>query len=233
ICAVVIHTESAADVHMRDVHAELAQLGVKARHLLEARLDVADVGDLRAEVEVDELHDVEAARCAKTLHGLHELRGVESELGLLTAALLPSPESGGRQLDSDAGRGRDTELLRRGEQHVDLAQLLDDDEYLMSELLAHERQAHELVVLVPVADDEMLRALGETEHGLKLGVRAALEADAVLRAELDDLLDDVALLVDLDRVPDRLATRGLVSRDGIHVPLAQGLDARAEDVGEP
>ncbi len=86
------------------------------------------------------------------------------------------------------------------QQHVDLAQLLDDDEHLVAELLAHEGEAHELLVLVAVADDEVLGALGQPEHRLQLGLGAALEADAVLAAELDDLLDDVPLLVDLDRV---------------------------------
>jgi hypothetical protein len=37
----------------------LAQLGVEARDLGQPRLDEADVGDLAAEVEVDELQDVE------------------------------------------------------------------------------------------------------------------------------------------------------------------------------
>ena len=91
------------------------------------------------------------------------------------------------------------------EQHVDLAQLLDHDEDLMAELLAHEGEAHELLVLVAVADDEMIGVLGEAEHRLQLGLAAALEADAVRLAELDDLLDDVALLVDLDRVDGRVA----------------------------
>ena len=96
--------------------------------------------------------------------------------------------------------GVDAHLVGHLEQHVDLAQLLDHDEHLVAELLAHEGEAHELLVLVAVADDQVVGVLGEAEHRLQLRLAAALEADAVRLAELDDLLDDVALLVDLDRI---------------------------------
>ena len=181
---------------------------------------------------MDQLHDVEPARRAELVHRLHELRGVEAELRLLTAALLPASVAGGRELDADARRRRDTEVVGHREQHVDLAELLDDDEDLVSQLLAHQGEAHELLVLVAVADDEMLRALGQAEHRLQLGLGAALEADAVLGAELHDLLDDVPLLVDLDRVHGRVGSRVLVLADRVREPLAQRLDARAEDVRE-
>ena len=75
----------------------------------------------------------------------------------------------------------------------------------MSELLAHEGEAHELLVLVAVADDQVIGVLGQAEHRLQLRLAAALEADAVRLAELDDLLDDVPLLIDLDRIDRRVA----------------------------
>ena len=59
--AVVVHAEPAADVHVRDVDARLPKLGVVARELLEPELDVANVGDLRSEVKVDQLEDVQTA----------------------------------------------------------------------------------------------------------------------------------------------------------------------------
>ena len=60
--AVVVDAESAADVDVRDVEARVAQLDVEARQLLQPELDEADVGDLRAEMEVDQLDDVETVR---------------------------------------------------------------------------------------------------------------------------------------------------------------------------
>ena len=212
--AVVIHAQAAADVDVRDVEPHLAQLDVEARDLLQPDLDEADVGDLRAEMEVNQLDPIELVRGAQLVDGGHEVGGIETELGLLAAALLPPAEAARRELDADARGRRDAQLLRDLEQHVDLAQLLDDDEDLMAELLAHEREAHELFVLVAVADDQMVGVLGEPQHRLQLRLAAALEADAVLRAEFDDLFDDVPLLVDLDRVDGRVAAviRELLTR---------------------
>ena len=68
------------------------------------------------------------------------------------------PDAFGRELDAHAGRRRDAELVRRLQQHVELAQLLEHDEDLVAELLAHEGEAHELLVLVAVADDEVVGA---------------------------------------------------------------------------
>src|SRR5829696_5082764 len=184
-------------------------------------------------MEVDQLHDVEAADGAELVNRLHELRGVEAELRFLAPALLPPPEPARRELDANPGRRRDSELVGDREQHVDLAQLLDDDEYLVPELLPHQGEAHELLVLVAVADDEMLGAFRESQHGLQLRLGAALEAHAVLVAELHDLLDDVALLVHLDRVHGGVRPGVLVLLDRVLESFAQRLDPRAEDVGEP
>ena len=169
---------------------------------------------------------------AQLVDRLHELRGVEAELRLLAAALLPAAEAARRELDAHAGRRRHAHLVGDLEQHVDLAQLLDDDEHLVAELLAHEGEAHELLVLVAVADDQVIGVLGEAEDRLELRLAAALEADAVRLAELDDLLDDVALLIDLDRIHGRVAAGVAELLARLLEARRQRLDARAKDVGE-
>jgi hypothetical protein len=230
--AVVVDAQSTADIDVRDVHAESAQLGVEPRNFRQTCLDVADIGDLRAEVEVDQAQNVEAAKRGELVDHLHQLAGREPELRLLSAALRPAPESFRRQLDANARRGLDAERVRGLEQHVELGQLLDDDEHLMPELLTHQSQTHELGVLVAVADNEVIRAFPEREHGLQLGLAAALQPNAVRRAELHDLLDDVPLLVDLDRVDRRVAALVSELLDRGAELLAQRLDARAKDFGE-
>src|SRR5207245_9243746 len=97
-------------------------------------------------MEVDELQDIEPPRGTELLHRGHEIGGVEAELGLLSSALLPSAKAARRELDAHAGRRLDLHLVRDLQQHVDLAQLLQDDENLMPKLLAHEGEAHELLV---------------------------------------------------------------------------------------
>lgn len=91
----------------------------------------------------------------------------------------------------------------------------------MPELLAHERQPHELVVLVAVADDQVLGAFGKAKHRLQFGLRTAFEAHTVRLAELHDFLNDVALLVDLDRI-----------HRGIPAGVFEFLDRRGEPLGE-
>ena len=73
--AVVIHTQAAAHIHVGDVDTHRAQLGVVARDLLQSRLDVADVSDLRAEVKVNELEDIEAVDALQLVDQPHKLRG--------------------------------------------------------------------------------------------------------------------------------------------------------------
>ena len=69
------------------------------------------------------------------------------------------PEPSDASLMRTPAVGSTPRAVRRLEQHVELAQLLEHDEDLVPELLAHEGQAHELLVLVAVADDEVVGGL--------------------------------------------------------------------------
>src|SRR5690242_19203432 len=139
-------------------------------------------------MKVNQLEDVEPVRGAQLLDRRDEIRRVQAELGLLASALLPSPESTRRELDADSCRWRDLQLVRDLQQHVDLAELLEDDEDLMPELLPHQGEPHELFVFVAVADDDVVGHLGQAEDRLQLGLAATFEADAVRFAELENLL---------------------------------------------
>src|SRR4029079_2071712 len=71
---------------------------------------------------------------------------------------------------------------------------------------------------------------GESDQELRLAAR--LQAEVEGPAVFDQLLDDVALLVDLDRVDAAIAALVVVLGDGLLERSAELLDARAEDVGE-
>ena len=107
----------------------LAQLGVVAADLLQPGLDVADVGDLAAEVEVDQLEDVLPAQPLELVEQLHQLDRAEPELRALAAALGPPARALGRELDPDAGRRLHAHLVGHLEQHVELAELLEHDDH--------------------------------------------------------------------------------------------------------
>src|SRR5690606_14404478 len=80
--------------------------------------------------------------------------------------------------------------------------------------------------------DEVIGPLGHGEDGVELRLAPHLEPDPVALAVGDDLLDHVALLVDLDGVHGRVAALEAELFDGGLEALGQGLDARAQDVRE-
>src|SRR5690606_10210342 len=198
--ALVIDAESAAHVGVPDVVAHPPGLEAQARYLGHREFDVAAVGDLRTQVEVDHNEDVQQARGQELIDHAHGLWRVQPELAALARGLGPAAGARRGELDPDARDRVDVHLLGHAEDRRDLARLLDHDDDLVPELLAHEREADELLVLVAVADDQVVRPLRQREDRLELRLAADLEADAVRLAEGDDLLDDVALLIDLDRV---------------------------------
>jgi hypothetical protein len=89
----------------------------------------------------------------------------------------------------------------------------------VAELLAHQRQADELAVLVTVADDgAALRRQRQYRQQLRLG--AGFQADGDVLGG-DDVLDHRFLLVDLDRV-----------QRGVLALVFQALDVGVERTGQ-
>ena len=148
------------------------------------------------------------------------------------AALGPASRSLGGELDADAGGGLDAHLVGHLEQHLELGELLEHDHHRVAELLAHQRQPHELLVLVAVADDEVVGALVEAENGLELRLAAAFETHAVGRAEFHDFLHDVPLLVHLDGIDRRVRSAITEFLDGGVEFGGQRVNAGTKDVGE-
>ena len=193
---------------------------------------MADVGDLTSQVEVHQLEDVLPPPPLQLVEEPHQLHRREPELRALAAALGPAARALGRQLDPDP-RGRShAHLVGHLEQDVQLVELLQHDHHGVAQLLAHQGQPHVLLVLVAVADDEMPGVLVEAQHRLELGLAPALEANAVGRAELHDLLHHVALLVDLHRVDGGVAPVVPELLDRVGELAREGLDPRLQDVGK-
>ena len=94
----------------------------------------------------------------------------------------------------------DAHALRDLGDQLELGRLLDDEDDRPAQLGGHQRGLDVLLVLVAVADDERLFVVEHRHDGEQLRLGAGLQAVVVRAAELDDLLDDVAVLVDLDRV---------------------------------
>ncbi|MNQ67247.1 hypothetical protein D3C85_817630 [compost metagenome] len=217
--AVVVDAQAAADVDVVDRQAEGAQLAVVADRLAKALAVVGDVGDLRAHVEVQQADALVEAGGAEALDHRQQLGGGQAELGLLAAGVGPL---GGRQRGqphAQADLRGDAEGLGLLNHQRHLGFLLDDDEQAVTELLADQRQADELAVLVAVADDgAALRR--QRQHGQQLGLGAGFQADGDVLGG-DDVLHHRLLLVDLDRV-----------QRGVAVAVAETGDIGVEGAGE-
>ena len=80
------------------------QLDVDAGRLGQGVLDVADVGDLAAQVEVDQLQAVVHAAGLQVLERLQHLGERQAELGAVAGADSPPARARGGQLDAHADR---------------------------------------------------------------------------------------------------------------------------------
>ena len=114
----------------------------------------------------------------------------------------------------------------------ELGELLDDRDHLLADLAGEHGHLDEFVVLEAVADDGGIGRFGQGEHGQELGLRAGLDPEMVWLAEIEDLLDDVPLLIDLDRVDAAVTPLVVVLADGRAEGVVDLADAMAEDVGE-
>jgi hypothetical protein len=158
----------------------LLEVGVDARALAHGGLDPLDLGDLRADVEVQQGELALEVGGRELAHDREDLVGGEAELGALAARALPAAAAAAVQLGAHADlRDGDPVLLGEDvEVAADLAGALEHDDHVVPELSGVEGHAHELAVLVAVADQQRLleRRLGERQQQLRLA--AGLEAVA-------------------------------------------------------
>ena len=127
--------------------------------------------------------------------------------------------------------GPDADLPGVLEDEPELGVLLDDRDDPPAHLVGQHRHLDELSVLEPVADDR--RFVGRhRDHGQQLRLGAGLEAEVVGTPEIEHLLDDLTLLVHLDRIDAAVAPLVLVLRDGRLEGRVDVGDALAEDVLE-
>ena len=230
--AVVVDAKSATDVDVGDVESHLPQLDVVAADFFQAGLDEPDVGHLAAEMKVHQLEQVRLPGGLQLVEQADELNGRQAELRFFAATLGPAPRSFGRQLDPYADRRGDSHFGGDLQQDIELVGLFEDNHHGVAELLADQGEAHELLVLVAVADDQPAAALIQAQYRHQLGLRPALEPHAVGCAEFHDLLHHMTLLVHLNRIYCGVGSFVPEFLDRRREPIRQLGDARLQNVGE-
>ena len=103
---------------------------------------------------------------------------------------------------------------------------------MLAHLAGQDGHLDEFIVLEAVADDGRLAAIGEGEDREQFGFGAGFEAETERPAEVEDLFDDVALLVDLDRIDADVVAGVVVFGDGGFEGFVNFADAMAQDIGE-
>ena len=166
------------------------------------------------------------------LEAAQHLGDRQAELRAVAAGTLPAAAATGGELDAHADLRPDADLLGVLQDQPELGVFLDDRDDRAPDLLGQHRHLDELGVLEAVADDRGV-VVGLRRDGQELGLRAGLEAEPVLAAEIEHFLDDLPLLVDLDRVDAHVAAFVLVLRDGRLEGVVDVADAVPEDVAEP
>ena len=115
---------------------------------------------------------------------------------------------------------------------LELRGLLDDEDDGLAHLRREQCGLDVLLVLVPVADDQGFIVLMDRHDREELGLGARLEAVVERAAVLDDLFDDRAVLVHLDRINAAVLTLVVVLLDRAVERCAQELDPRLQDIAE-
>ncbi len=121
----------------------LDQLDVHPRRFVQRALDDADVRDLAAEMEMEELEAVLHAARLQLFEPAQNLSDREAELGPIAAGRLPASAAPGRELDPHADRRPDPHLLGVLENQIELRVFLDDRDDVAADLLRQHRHLDE------------------------------------------------------------------------------------------
>ncbi len=181
---------------------------------------------------MEEVQAVAHVVAAEVFEGFHDLGDEEAELGADAAGLLPAASAFGGEFHADADGRFDVVELGVFDDELQLAELLDHGDDVLADLGREDDGFDEFIVLEAVADDGGFVVAYQGHHREQLGLGTGFDTEAVFAAEVEDLLDDVALLVDLDGVDATVEALVVVLADGVGEGFVDAGDAVFEDVGE-
>ena len=192
----------------------------------------ADRRDLRADVEVEQLEAIEHVLRTEARDGADDLRCRQAELRAVARRVHPLPRTATRESGANAEMGSDAELAGGLDDEIELAHAVDHDDRRAAEALGEQGELDVCAVLEAVADDQGVGRVEQRQRDQELGLAPRLDADAVFGTVLDDLVHDVPLLIDLDRVNAAETPTVSVPLDRVLKRRGELLDARRQDVGK-
>jgi len=231
--AIVVDSESAADIEVMEGEPHFVKFGVEAGGFLDGFFDGEDIGDLGADMEMEELECLGEVFRLEEFGCGDEFGGAESELGVFTSTFGPFPGAFAEEADTDANDGGDGEVLGDSDDLSKLFELFDDHNDGFAEFDAEQRHFDEAGVLVAVADDEAAGFTLLGEGGEEFGFAADFEAEVEGLPGVEDFFDDFAELVDFDGEDAAVMALVIEFGDGVLEGFVDGSDPVAEDVLEP
>ena len=178
--------------------ARRAQLDVDARRFVDRALDLADVGDLAAQVEVQQLQAVVHARALQLLERSQHFGDGQAELGAVAAGRLPAARAAAGQLDAHADDGRTPTrsaclTIRSSSVNFSTTGMICLPIFWASITISMYSSSLKPLQMIGVS----LSAIASTASSS--GFEPASRPNLIRLAEVEDFFDDLPLLVHLDR----------------------------------
>ena len=199
-CAVVIHTEATAHVDELDIESVLTELHIILHCLAQSVFDTAYLSDLAADMEMDEPQTVFHPLLFEEIESFEQFRRVQPELRLVASALFPFSRARRGEFDTDAHIRAHIQLARHLCYQMKLVELLYNEEDPAPHFLSQKSELDISGILIAVADNQSILLLVGGENGMKLGLRTRLKTDIELLTMGNELFDNRAHLIDLDRI---------------------------------
>ncbi len=196
-----------------------------------AAFDLPDVGDLAAEMEVQQL---DAIFHANGLHLFERLQGFahrQAELGAIAAGRFPASRSSAGEFQTQSDGRPHAHALRMFHDQIEFRVLFHHRDNLPADLLRQHHHLDILVVLEAVADDGRF-VVGDRQNRQQFGLGAGFQTKMIRPAEVEDLFHHLPLLVHLDRIHAAVIALVVVLGDGVLEGLIHFAQTMLEDFSE-
>ncbi|KAK9136248.1 hypothetical protein Syun_015578 [Stephania yunnanensis] len=205
---IIIDAETAPDVNHPHSGAETDQFAVNLGGLADPVGQQCSGGNLGANVEMQKLKAIKHSFRLKPLRDAQYLRRREPKLALLAGSRPKMTGVLGPQLRPHPDHRSNPHLPTDFDNQFDLLLLLEHNHSVQFKPPRHQCKRHILCILVPITDQEAIRApFTQTTHRQqKLRLRPRLQPEPMPQPELHHVLHDEPVLVTLHRV-DALVMR--------------------------
>ena len=233
LAAVVVHGETATDVHVVEAGgAHLAQVVVDADGLADGFLHRTDGRDLAADVKVQQLQAIEHVVGFEDFDGSHDLRSRQAKLAAVTRGFLPLACPTRRQTEANADVGAEPLFLGHLQDQVQLSETVEHQERRQAQALSGKGRGDVFAVFVAIADEQTVFVFEQCRRNEEFGFAASLKSQVGLLAGAHKFFDHMALLVDLDGHDAAVLALVAVLIDRLVEAAGEIKDARVEDLVE-